>query len=215
MFGYTRCNDACVPTGQPCASSGARKRSLATRSKYICPLDETPCPVVRGTTKVSAVLDLKNVECVAIRHKLESCTSVFASLRSRRKLADALLLVAGGGCLTPFPGGSQGHDCSQIPNAWDVACVAGDCVVDACAPGYKPTSDKAACEGVRPGEAQGERRRCLPGHCRRPAGPVVRPRPPAQDQAAWQAVSAAAAAAAAATPTMTISAATVGGAGSS
>jgi hypothetical protein len=73
---YQRCNGLCVPLGQPCTSPGARKRTLATRSKYICPLDEAPCPVVRGTTKVNAVLDLKNVECVAVRHKLESCASL-------------------------------------------------------------------------------------------------------------------------------------------
>ncbi|KAF8476343.1 hypothetical protein DFH94DRAFT_109195 [Russula ochroleuca] len=56
-------------------------------------------------------------ECVDTAHDLESC----------------------GGCMFPLTAYSpEGKDCSILPGVADVSCMAGECVVHRCLPGYKP-----------------------------------------------------------------------------
>lgn len=94
--------------------------------------------------------------CIAVG---EPCGS--ATTRRRRQVSNNLLCDAGrtacalpgnkfgfecldtaadvescGGCAFPLPGAKKGQDCTAIPNAADVSCVGGACVIDSCLKGY-------------------------------------------------------------------------------
>ena len=45
--------------------------------------------------------------------------------------------------LTPFT--PVGEDCSSLPGVADVACIAGQCTVQRCLPGYVPARDRTHC----------------------------------------------------------------------
>lgn len=91
--GYTKCNNGqCALT----CSTAAAKRSLASRSKFICPLTREACLASRGTIKVDAVFSLKNVECLDVKSNLFSCEYHYCSIlrRSIRSLASLPHLAA-------------------------------------------------------------------------------------------------------------------------
>ncbi|KAI5450098.1 hypothetical protein NCC49_003725 [Naganishia albida] len=107
----------CLNQGEQCQSgrpvpSSVTRRSLAGRE---CPAGLTSCAVEFTGGR-------QYYECLDTRKDLESC----------------------GGCMNPDPrfGGSTssgtfGMDCSAIPDASEVACVRGQCIVSACERGFE------------------------------------------------------------------------------
>jgi hypothetical protein len=84
-------------------------------------------------------------ECINTARDLESCEyspeNVFASICAYR-----LTLDSGGGCMLPLtPYVPVGQDCTSLPGVADVACIAGECVVHRCLPGYVVAHDGNHC----------------------------------------------------------------------
>ncbi|KAH7923883.1 hypothetical protein BV22DRAFT_1014427 [Leucogyrophana mollusca] len=88
-----------------------------------CPKDHSACPVFSqpgNMPRTAAEWEDVSYECVDFEADLRSC----------------------GGCSSLDP---MLHDCSLIPGAQGVSCVAGQCLVSSCRPGYTLRGDNQAC----------------------------------------------------------------------
>ncbi|KAI0044187.1 hypothetical protein FA95DRAFT_297109 [Auriscalpium vulgare] len=131
---YTSCNGVCDVFPNGCGSAvpqnPGKRNVLAGRSLGIttqaeaqttCQIGETVCGVPRGSV---------GFECLDLARTLDSC----------------------GGCMYPSPfllpseQEPQGKDCSVLPNALDVGCVAGGCVVRRCKTGFSVSAAGDACQ---------------------------------------------------------------------
>ncbi|KAI0044192.1 hypothetical protein FA95DRAFT_1681380 [Auriscalpium vulgare] len=132
---YTSCNGVCGVFPNGCGMAVPQKFSwkrnvLAGRSLGIkthaeaqttCHSGETVCGVPRRSV---------GFECLDLARTLDSC----------------------GGCVYPSPfllpskQGPPGKDCSVLPNALDVGCVAGNCVVRRCEVGFSVSRAGDACQ---------------------------------------------------------------------
>ncbi|EMD42250.1 hypothetical protein CERSUDRAFT_110777 [Gelatoporia subvermispora B] len=118
----------------PVPSSGFKKRSTLEQqpiasigdiSRHLCPSKMSVCPITHSpdasTSTPTTILEWieDGFECVDFDADLTSC----------------------GGC------GSfdAKYDCTTVPGALGVSCVAGGCRVDSCKSGYVPASDNKSC----------------------------------------------------------------------
>ncbi|KAI0044193.1 hypothetical protein FA95DRAFT_1574630 [Auriscalpium vulgare] len=131
---YTSCNGVCDLFPNGCGSAvpqnNGKRDELAGRLRGIkthaeaqttCHSGETVCGVPRRSV---------GFECLDLARTLDSC----------------------GGCMYPSPflvpskQGLPGKDCSVLPNALDVGCVAGNCVVRRCEAGFSVSGAGDACQ---------------------------------------------------------------------
>ncbi|KAG7530957.1 hypothetical protein FFLO_04685 [Filobasidium floriforme] len=123
---FKDCGNKCVKKNKDCPTAGAGGDGGHSghgggygggygynhydRRNLQCAAGLSACPVVNGN----------GFECLDVNKDVESC----------------------GGCLRSIGAGIQnvGEDCTSIPNAADVSCVAGQCQVQTCLPGFKLNS---------------------------------------------------------------------------
>ncbi|KAH9974991.1 hypothetical protein BGW80DRAFT_1487994 [Lactifluus volemus] len=113
------CNGKCVEAG-PCSTSAPKiskeKRWLGSGTCAEMGPEWAACGVFGGGAR--------SWECINTARDLESC----------------------GGCVLPLtPYVPIGQDCTSLPGIADVACIAGECVVDRCLPGYVLARDGNHC----------------------------------------------------------------------
>ncbi|OCF56600.1 hypothetical protein L486_05452 [Kwoniella mangroviensis CBS 10435] len=118
--GEAVCGDQCIAEGDTCASGIARRKRglLGGNANFLCTKGQTACAIPS-----SRFFTHGGYECVDTHADVESC----------------------GGCTFAFPGQTQGQDCTALPNAIDVACNAGSCVVQQCAKGFEPNFYQSGC----------------------------------------------------------------------
>ncbi|KAH9975013.1 hypothetical protein BGW80DRAFT_126310 [Lactifluus volemus] len=111
------CNGQCVDAGS-CPSSLSVKKKRWVGSGICAEMgpEWAACGVFGGTAH--------SWECINTARDLESC----------------------GGCMLPLtPYVPIGQDCTSLPGVSDVACIAGECVVQRCLPGYSVGRDGNHC----------------------------------------------------------------------
>ncbi|KAH9975008.1 hypothetical protein BGW80DRAFT_1225313 [Lactifluus volemus] len=112
------CNGKCVEAGSCPASapSTKKKRWLSSSTCAEMGPEWAACGVLGGGAR--------SWECINTANDLKSC----------------------GGCMLPLtPYVPIGQDCTSLPGVTDVACIAGECVVHRCLPGYAPAHDRTHC----------------------------------------------------------------------
>ncbi|KAH7886622.1 hypothetical protein F5I97DRAFT_1778773, partial [Phlebopus sp. FC_14] len=115
----------------PRPSQATGKRGLAeqnimagtTLQRNFCPSGLSACPILA----VPGVFPGGLVELESVEYE---CVDFAADLRSC------------GGCSSMDPGK---HDCRTLPHVLAVSCVAGECVVTSCQPGYDLQADGQTC----------------------------------------------------------------------
>jgi hypothetical protein len=104
---------------QHAMGGAAESRGFCLNGLVACPVLSTPGQFPRTFTEWEAI----GFECVDFTADLRSC----------------------GGCSSLDP---IEHDCTKIPHVEGVACVAGECQISSCQPGYSLESDGHACSPI-------------------------------------------------------------------
>ncbi|KAH9975089.1 hypothetical protein BGW80DRAFT_1225415 [Lactifluus volemus] len=84
--------------------------------------------------------------CAEMGPEWAACGVFNGGARSWECINTARDLESCGGCILPLtPYVPIGQDCTSLPGVADVACIAGECVVRHCLPGYVPARDGTHC----------------------------------------------------------------------
>ncbi|KAH9974977.1 hypothetical protein BGW80DRAFT_1170013, partial [Lactifluus volemus] len=127
---------------------------------FLCPDEFTPYPPSNPTSCVCPAPSvlcngqwkkrwLGSGICSEMGPEWAACGVFGGSARSWECINTARDLESCGGCMLPLtPYTPIGEDCSSLPGVADVACIAGECVVHRCLPGYVTAHDGTHCVSV-------------------------------------------------------------------
>jgi len=148
-------NPACV-NGDPCGFEcmngftpfppGNPKECICKDSSVVCNgqcVDAKSCP---SSVPIKTKRWVGSGTCAEMGPEWAACGIFGGAARSWECINTARDLESCGGCMLPLtPYVPIGKDCTSLPGVADVACMAGECVVQRCLPGYSVARDGNHC----------------------------------------------------------------------